>query len=530
MPSHFAARPQLSDPGLVDPIVSTEALEGLNSGRVRRDRRTASGWNSQEHVPPSRRMEGARLRQVVLTALPLMAADLLSLAVSFGLASVLVSSVLGRQFPPTFLNNLVALCCAHLVIGLLNGLYPATGVNPVAELRRQLTSMGMACMILLVLNAVFGVLSAVEVLILLVATLLLAVLAPMFRFQTRHLFAKQKWWGESAIIVGTGAHERAVLRHLEALPQRGLKPIGVVDDTPADYWRNTTRNDGARFLGVTSDLVSICRSNDCHWVMLFAGGDSTDRVVDVLEESSLVPNIIMLYTNVMIPTLWTSTFEAAGLAGVHIRDRLLQPYQRIAKRLCDMAVSALLLLVLLPVWILVGLAVRLMSPGPAFYSHARIGRSGRTFHAWKFRTMVRDSDKVLKEYLESNPAAELEWRETQKLKNDPRVIPGIGHFLRRTSIDELPQLWNVLVGEMSLVGPRPIYDPNEVRMFGDHFPFYLRVRPGLTGLWQVSGRNNTTYNSRIRLDIYYVRNWSMWLDYFVLLRTIRTVLRREGSY
>ena len=144
--------------------------------------------------------------------------------------------------------------------------------------------------------------------------------------------------------------------------------------------------------------------------------------------------------------------------------------------------------------------------------------------------MITNSEQVLREYLAANPEAAAEWQRDLKLKDDPRIIPRIGHFLRKTSLDELPQLWNIIVGDMSLVGPRPIYTDIEIQKFREKYPLYLRVRPGLTGLWQVSGRNNTSYDDRVRLDSYYVRNWSLWLDYFILLRTVRTVLLREGSY
>ena len=144
--------------------------------------------------------------------------------------------------------------------------------------------------------------------------------------------------------------------------------------------------------------------------------------------------------------------------------------------------------------------------------------------------MVPDAAEVLREYLAENPDAQAEWSEFHKLKDDPRVIPRIGSFLRRTSLDELPQLWNVLKGDMSLVGPRPVYTLDEINMYGDLYPLYLRVRPGLTGLWQVSGRNNTTFADKVQMDTYYAMNWSLWLDYFILLRTVRTILFREGSY
>jgi lipopolysaccharide/colanic/teichoic acid biosynthesis glycosyltransferase len=142
--------------------------------------------------------------------------------------------------------------------------------------------------------------------------------------------------------------------------------------------------------------------------------------------------------------------------------------------------------------------------------------------------MVRDGDQMLQRCLAESPALRKEWEQAHKLRNDPRVIR-VGHFLRRSSFDELPQLWNVLRGEMSLVGPRPIVD-DEIRRYGEHFDLYKAVRPGITGLWQVSGRNDTTYAERTNLDRYYVRNWSVWLDLYILARTVRAMLLGRGAY
>jgi lipopolysaccharide/colanic/teichoic acid biosynthesis glycosyltransferase len=150
------------------------------------------------------------------------------------------------------------------------------------------------------------------------------------------------------------------------------------------------------------------------------------------------------------------------------------------------------------------------------------------FHALKFRTMVANADRLLEEHLSKDPALRAEWELNHKLKNDPRVTL-VGRFLRRTSLDELPQIWNVIVGQMSLIGPRPIVAA-EIGRYGDHFDVYSRVLPGITGLWQVSGRNDTTYRERVELDCYYVYNWSLWLDLHILSRTVSAVLARKGAY
>jgi lipopolysaccharide/colanic/teichoic acid biosynthesis glycosyltransferase len=163
-----------------------------------------------------------------------------------------------------------------------------------------------------------------------------------------------------------------------------------------------------------------------------------------------------------------------------------------------------------------------------FYGQWRIGYGGRRFRAWKFRTMVVNAEQQLEMHLANSPELRREWERDHKLRNDPRVT-AIGRFLRKTSLDELPQLANVLIGQMSLVGPRPIVE-EEIVKYGDAFRLYLRVRPGLTGLWQVSGRNDTGYAQRVRLDMHYVRNWSPWLDIHLLARTIGVIAGQKGAY
>src|SRR5260370_385098 len=177
---------------------------------------------------------------------------------------------------------------------------------------------------------------------------------------------------------------------------------------------------------------------------------------------------------------------------------------------------------------IVSAMVMLSSPGPIFYSHRRIRKSGAFFSMWKFRTMCVNSAQVLEEYLAQHPEARSEWNKTHKLRNDPRITP-IGSFLRRYSLDELPQLWNVLVGQMSLVGPRPIVAA-EVEKYGDSFNCYCRVKPGLTGLWQVSGRSGLSYDERVALDCAYVECWSLQKDVRILLKTFASVVNQDGAF
>ncbi len=207
---------------------------------------------------------------------------------------------------------------------------------------------------------------------------------------------------------------------------------------------------------------------------------------------------------------------------------LLGAGSRRIKRIFDVVAALLLGLLALPVGLVIALVICLESRGPVFFAHTRIGKGHRRFRLWKFRSMVVDADAVLQRHLEENPDRMWEWLRTHKLKDDPRVTR-VGRFLRRTSLDELPQLWNVLAGDMSMVGPRPIVE-EEAAKYGTAFSLYAQVKPGLTGLWQVSGRNDTSYRQRVDLDSKYIRNWTLGTDFRVLLDTARVVVGGHGAY
>lgn len=206
--------------------------------------------------------------------------------------------------------------------------------------------------------------------------------------------------------------------------------------------------------------------------------------------------------------------------------------QNNAKRFFDLLVCVIGVLViapiLLPLFLIISGAILIRSGRPIFFGHTRMGLNGKSFQCFKFRTMVRDSGERLEAYLHDNPEAREEWERTFKLANDPRIIPGIGHFLRRTSLDELPQLFNILRGDMSFIGPRPI-TRKELDLYGDNVGWYLKTRPGLTGAWQVSGRSETSYAERISLDVAYVRDWSLFKDIKILLLTVLVTLNGRGA-
>lgn len=197
------------------------------------------------------------------------------------------------------------------------------------------------------------------------------------------------------------------------------------------------------------------------------------------------------------------------------------------KRAADVVIALSALILAAPVMLIVALLIRATAGGPAIYSHSRVGFTGKPFNCYKFRSMVANADQVLHDHLAANPQAATEWEQNRKLKNDPRITL-LGMMLRRSSLDELPQLFNILRGDMSCVGPRPIVT-DELKRYGDHVGEYLRTRPGLTGLWQVTGRSTTDYASRVLLDSHYVRNWSLWADFVILMRTIVAVMKFDEA-
>ena len=225
-----------------------------------------------------------------------------------------------------------------------------------------------------------------------------------------------------------------------------------------------------------------------------------------------------------IVTVASATFDLREAQS----DSQERPISEAAKRGVDVSIAVVALAILLPILLITAFLVWCNDRKSPFFGHLRLGRHGRMFRCWKFRSMQPDASEVLSAYLAANPAAALEWAATQKLRDDPRITP-IGRVLRLTSLDELPQLWNVVIGQMSLVGPRPIV-LDEVDRYGAQIRYYLMCRPGLTGLWQISGRSDTSYAERVRFDAHYAQSWSVWRDVSIVLRTVPILLSRRGSY
>jgi Undecaprenyl-phosphate galactose phosphotransferase WbaP len=301
--------------------------------------------------------------------------------------------------------------------------------------------------------------------------------------------------------------------------------VVVLDDNPDKH--GSLHN--VPVLGGVELAPVLAKARKIPYAIVAMPGVSRDRLLQILEQyGQTFAHLLIIPDLFGFSSLWVEAKDMGGILGLEVRQQLLLPGPRLAKFLIDRLITLMGGLIVLPFIILIALLIRIDSPGPILYGQIRIGQNGESFKAWKFRSMVKNADRTLESYLDAHPELRESWERDHKLRNDPRITR-VGRFLRQTSLDELPQLWNILRGEMSLVGPRPIVD-EEIQRYGEKFGLYTKVTPGLTGLWQVSGRNNLTYEERVSLDAYYVRNWSVWLDLYILIRTVWVVISGEGAY
>ena len=414
-----------------------------------------------------------------------------------------------------------------LAVNTVLRLYPGSGVGPVETLRRTTVS----CTIVhLLLNAALLATSedsAASRGALLISWSLAIVLMPSGRALMYLWFARRTWWGVPVIVLGAGKTGKLVLKQARENPGLGLKPVACFDDDPAKQGMC----EGVPVLGSLKDAVEFSRSRRVGYAIVAMPGVARHELMELLGRWSTVFSHVVVIPDLFgMTTLGISPLDLGGVLGLEIRYNLLNPVNRWCKRAFDIIVAVIVSILVLPMLLLACLAIFAASPGPVWFTQEREGERGRKIRVFKLRTMYRDAEEVLHHYLERNPEAKDEWDRFCKLKKDPRILPGVGHLLRRTSLDELPQLWNIILGEMSLVGPRPFPAYHNQRFDPAFRDLRLRVTPGLTGLWQVSARSDGDLTVQADLDSYYIRNWSIWLDAYILVRTARVVLFPVGAY
>ena len=469
---------------------------------------------------------------VVSTAHPLatgavlLVADAIALMAA-GLAGYLVWSRVNSSLGLEFYLQLSPALTISLLVYACAGLYPGAGLSPVEELRRIV--LGTAAVWLVSTAAIFlskeGSLYSRGVFV--TSWICASVMVPLERALLRGMLARRPWWGVPVLVLGAGKTGRMLVTNLKAQPECGLKPVAYLDDDPS----KADEDAGAPVAGPLSLAPELARRLGIRQAIIAMPGIGRQQLLGVLERlGSTFTRLIIVPDMIGMASLWVSPKDLSGVLGLEVRQNLLMPVNRWLKRGLDVVVASILGVLALPAVAVAALWIKQASRGPAFYRQEREGRSGARIRIAKLRTMHVGAESLLLKHLSENAQARDEWQQYFKLKDDPRIIPLIGTLLRKTSLDELPQLWSVLKGEMSLVGPRPFPHYHLDKFDGSFRSLRSEVLPGMTGLWQVSGRSNGDLRVQEALDTYYIRNWSLWLDLHILARTIHTVLLGKGAY
>ncbi len=358
------------------------------------------------------------------------------------------------------------------------------------------------------------------------------VFVPMARIAMRHVLKRYGNWTAPVLLIGSKENTAEAAQVLESEPYLGYEVAASIDLSELTSENNASDPSSLLYRAggqLSAALRLACEQHGARFVVLAPSPEemtSLDHILRALHRGRIAFSVIPPVKGIGVMALEAGNFFSHDIVMLTLADNLNRPLARLMKRSFDLIVASAALVVLAPFFwaasVLIGL-----DGGPAFYNHRRVGEKGREFPCRKFRTMHMDSDAILKSVLENDPLRAAEWARDQKLRRDPRVTP-VGAFLRKTSLDELPQLLNVIRGEMSLVGPRPVTYAEMLR-YGEDAEYYLSAKPGITGLWQVSGRNDTTYMRRVELDSWYVKNWSLWQDIAIMFKTFPAVLLRRGA-
>ena len=349
----------------------------------------------------------------------------------------------------------------------------------------------------------------------------------IFRYITKKILEHFQLMQIPVLIIGAGKTAELLVQGISSDAGMGYKIIGLLEDNHV--------KDGIlqKFpvLGKFADVENVIKETRVQHVFIAAPGLEQVKLTQIIYKvQPLVKNMGIIPNLVGVPMggIEVESLFNEKLMLLRLRNNLARPLNRYLKAIFDFIVTLVGTLAISPILVFIALWIYKDSPGPVIFKHIRIGKNGKEFPCYKFRSMCIDAKEKLEKLLDTDPEVRAEWEKDFKLKNDPRITKS-GAFLRKTSLDELPQIFNVLKGEMSLVGPRPIIKA-EMERYGEYINDYLMVKPGITGMWQVSGRNDIDYTERVLLDSWYVRNWSIWIDLVMLFKTIAVVLFRKGAY
>jgi Undecaprenyl-phosphate galactose phosphotransferase WbaP len=456
-------------------------------------------------------------------ALVLAAADFASLFASGTIAYFAWALPVRHQAPGLYFD-LAPLLGLFLAGFWAAGLYPGFGLGPVETLRRQSLVTGFGFLVLTALSFALKLPPRYSRAAFVLAVGAALVTVPVVRALVRAAAGRRCWWREPVAVVGSGEAARGLIAGLADAGPADYRPAALLTLGPAPAPAKALGVPAAGGLEVAPDVARRGVRT-----ALVAGGEGDEAaILDRLQLSFHRVLVVRPYPHLPVEGVQVRNLGTA--VGIEYTNNLLRRRNRAVKRAVDVGLGALCLLVAAPAIALLCFAVKLASRGPALFAQERTGLDGRRIRVLKIRTMRADAERRLAEYLAARPELRREWDERMKLHDDPRLIPWLGAFLRRFSLDELPQLWNVVRGTMSLVGPRPFPDYHLARFPPEFLRLRQRVRPGITGLWQVMVRSDGTLDEQRAYDSYYIRNWSLWLDAYLLARTLGVVVGGRGAY
>ncbi|HEX9018997.1 MAG TPA: undecaprenyl-phosphate galactose phosphotransferase WbaP [Anaerolineaceae bacterium] len=428
---------------------------------------------------------------------------------------------------PQVIRTIFYVVATSLIIMATRGLYPGWGRTSVIELKQIVEAITLAFIITSVIIFIQGSSFRFSRSVFFGSWFFAMLLLPVGRFLIRKFIARFAWWGEPVVIIGRREGILKATKVLRGCPRLGLRPVAglMIEGEHQDP-------------GEDAHLPVLCWSAAMQKSFQNAGVRTNILAISPAEFRMQYPDIfarvqlsfgktVFLINDDIYGMTWAEPVDIAGQPALISHHSLLNPVTRLIKQTTDYLLALIVMLPVLLVGLIIALWIKLDSPGPVLYRHERVGRDGKHFFVYKFRTMVVNANAVLARLLERDPSARAEWEKFHKLADDVRITRA-GRWIRRLSLDELPQFINIMRGEMSLIGPRPLVQA-EIDELGATAPLILRVRPGLTGWWQVMGRNNLSFEERVRLDIYYVSNWSLWIDLFIYIKTFWVLLFELGG-
>ena len=452
-------------------------------------------------------------------------ADIISLACAFSFA-LLASNFLSLSSidMARHLFYMPFIISMFIMAFYLRGLYPGFGIDVVEELKTLTYSITIVFALVATLSYLIKGAWDYSRVVFLLSWFISIPLVPLGRSFIKKSFGDKNWWGIPVVIIGAGDTGEKVINSLHKHKYLGLRPVVAVDDD-ADKWGYF---EDVPVIGGVNVLPELSQKLGIDHAIIAIQNIPRKKLQEWIQDyNKYFPHLLVISDIFGLSSLWVASRDLGGILGLEVQNKLLKRSSKFKKRIFDIILASALSLIALPLISIISICIWLDSKGKIFFKQLRMGINDSRFNIIKFRTMHLDAEKRLNELLKHNPELKAEYEIYHKMKNDPRLTQ-VGKFLRKFSFDELPQFINVIKGEMSLIGPRAYMPWEKVKMNG-HQEIILKVKPGISGLWQVTDRNQSSFEERNLTDVYYISNWSMFLDFYIVARTISVIFLGRGS-